>query len=265
MTHTTPISTHNVPANDVMPEKTSTPSQSSKILPLRVESLSVTAKGEHLLQDVSFELSAGPRTVIMGPNGAGKSLLLRLCHGLLEPTSGSVRWMGGKAREATMSQAMVFQRPVLLRRTVAQNVDYGLKLHDVPRADRPQIIQDVLNRTGLARFAEKPARLLSGGEQQKLALARAWALKPDVLFLDEPTASLDPAAAHAIEAIVQTMHDEGTRIIMTTHDIAQAKRLADEVIFVHKGRVLEKTPAEHFFDTPECGEAAAFLRGELRW
>ena len=148
---------------------------------------------------------------------------------------------------------------------MAQNIDYGLKLHDVARANRPQIVDDVLNRTGLARFADKPARLLSGGEQQKLALARAWALKPDVLFLDEPTASLDPAAAHAIEAIVQIMNDEGTRIIMTTHDIAQAKRLADEVIFVHKGRVLEKTPAEHFFDTPQCGEAAAFLRGELRW
>lgn len=260
MTNTTPI-----PANDIMPETSPKQSQGSKILPLRVEHLNFSAKGEHLLQGVSFELSAGPRTVIMGPNGAGKSLLLRLCHGLLEPTSGSVTWLGDKSREATMRQAMVFQRPVLLRRTVAQNVEYGLKLHDVARADRPQIIDDVLNRTGLARFADKPARLLSGGEQQKLALARAWALKPDVLFLDEPTASLDPAAAHAIEAIVQTMHHEGTRIIMTTHDIAQAKRLADEVIFVHKGRVLEKTPAEQFFDTPECGEAAAFLRGELRW
>lgn len=258
-------STSPVPANDVMPEKKSAPSQESEILPLRVENVSFSVKGEHLLQDVSFELSAGPRTVIVGPNGAGKSLLLRLCHGLIEPTSGSVTWLGAKSHEATMRQAMVFQRPVLLRRTVAQNIDYGLKLHDVARANRPQIVDDVLNRTGLARFADKPARLLSGGEQQKLALARAWALKPDVLFLDEPTASLDPAAAHAIEDIVQTMHDEGTRIIMTTHDMAQAKRLADEVIFVHKGRVLEKTPAEHFFDTPECGEAAAFLRGELRW
>lgn len=260
MTNTTPV-----PAIEVMPETSPKSSQGSKILPLRVEDLSFTAKGEHLLRGVSFELFTGPRTVIMGPNGAGKSLLLRLCHGLLNPTSGSVTWLGDKSREATMRQAMVFQRPVLLRRTVAQNVDYGLKLHDVAHADRPQIIDDVLNRTGLARFADKPARLLSGGEQQKLALARAWALKPDVLFLDEPTASLDPAAAHAIEAIVQTMHDEGTRIIMTTHDIAQAKRMADEVIFVHKGRVLEKTPAEDFFETPQCGEAAAFLRGELRW
>lgn len=251
------------PANDIAPE--SATHMTSSILPLRVSNLIYTAKGENLLQDISFELNAGPRTIIMGPNGAGKSLLLRLCHGLLEPTSGHVTWHGPEAQSAHIHQAMVFQRPVLLRRTVAQNIDYGLKLHEVMKTDRAQIIEDVLHRTGLARFADKPARLLSGGEQQKLALARAWALQPAVLFLDEPTASLDPAAAHAVETIVQTMHDEGTRIIMTTHDIGQAKRIADEVMFVHKGRVLEVTPAEQFFETPQCGEAAAFLRGELRW
>lgn len=260
MTPTTPT-----PANDVSPEGASSAISNSEILPLHVSDLTFAAKGEDLIQNVFFELHAGPRTIIMGPNGAGKSLLLRLCHGLLEPTSGSVTWHGPQSRSANMKQAMVFQRPVLLRRTVAQNIDYGLKLHDVPRAKRAQITDDVLNRTGLARFADKPARLLSGGEQQKLALARAWALKPEVLFLDEPTASLDPAATHAVETIVQTMHDEGTRIVMTTHDLGQARRVADEVMFVHKGRVLEISPAEQFFDTPQCGEAAAFLRGELRW
>lgn len=260
MTNTTPIA-----ANDITSETARSTKSSSMILPLRVSNLSFKAKGEELLQDVSFELHAGPRTIIMGPNGAGKSLLLRLCHGLLEPTSGTVAWLGDGAHSAKIKQAMVFQRPVLLRRTAAQNIDYGLKLRNMPSAERAKITDDVLNRTGLARFADKPARLLSGGEQQKLALARAWALNPDVLFLDEPTASLDPAAAHAIETIVQTMHDEGTRIVMTTHDLAQAKRLADEVVFIHKGRVLEKTPAEQFFDTPQCGEAAAFQRGELRW
>jgi len=260
MTNTTPIA-----ANDSSPEKETRAVSSSSILPLRVSNLGFKAKGEDLLQDISFDLHAGPRTIIMGPNGAGKSLLLRLCHGLLEPTSGTVTWHSEYTHSASMKQAMVFQRPVLLRRTAAQNIDYGLKLRNIPRAERAQIADEVLNRTGLARFAHKPARLLSGGEQQKLALARAWALNPDVLFLDEPTASLDPAAAHAVETIVQTMHDEGTRIVMTTHDLAQAKRLADEVLFVHKGRVLEKTPAEQFFDAPQCGEAAAFQRGELRW
>lgn len=258
-------STSPTPANDLLPKDASHMIQGTKILPLRVSDLSFAAKGETLLQDISFELNTGPRTIIMGPNGAGKSLLLRLCHGLLEPTSGSVTWHGPEARSANMKQAMVFQRPVLLRRTVAQNIEYGLKLHGVVRADRAQITDDVLNRTGLARFANKPARLLSGGEQQKLALARAWALKPEMLFLDEPTASLDPAATHAVETIVQTMHDEGTQIVMTTHDLGQAKRIADDVMFVHKGHLLEKTPAAQFFDTPQCGEAAAFLRGELRW
>lgn len=252
-------------ANDTGPAPDDAPSRTSTILPLSVENLGFVAKGEKLLQDVSFELKAGPRTIILGPNGAGKSLLLRLCHGLLEPTSGSITWQGAHNASAQRKQAMVFQRPVLLRRTVAQNIDYGLKLRDIPRTERRQIIDDVLNRTGLARFADKPARLLSGGEQQKLALARAWALKPEVLFLDEPTASLDPAATHAVETIVQSMHDEGTRIVMTTHDLGQAKRIAGEVMFVHKGRLLEHTPADVFFDTPQCGEAAAFIRGELRW
>lgn len=251
--------------SDLPPSAHAPVRRTPNILPLRVDGLGFTAKSERLLQGISFTLSAGPRTVILGPNGAGKSLLLRLCHGLLEPSSGSITWQGANSANAQLKQAMVFQRPVLLRRTVAQNIDYGLKLRDIARSERSQIIGDVLNRTGLARFGAKPARLLSGGEQQKLALARAWALKPDVLFLDEPTASLDPAATHAVESIVQSMHDEGTRIVMITHDLGQAKRIADEVMFLHKGRLLEHTPADQFFDTPQCGEATAFMRGELRW
>jgi tungstate transport system ATP-binding protein len=235
------------------------------ILPLRVENVAFDAGGERLIDGLSFTLEAGPRTIILGPNGAGKSLTLRLCHGLIRPTAGSIHWAGPATGDPLKRQAMVFQRPVLLRRTVAENIDYALKLHNVARAERPNIIDDVLNRTGLARFAKSPARHLSGGEQQKLALARAWATRPQVLFLDEPTASLDPAATHAIEAIIETMHAEGTRIVMTTHDLAQARRHADEVMFLHKGHLMEKTPAETFFNAPESGEAAAFLKGELRW
>jgi len=236
------------------------------ILPLRVENVSFDAGGKRLIDGLSFKLDAGPRTFILGPNGAGKSLTLRLCHGLLAPSAGRVIWEGAAPGHDPMKrQAMVFQRPVLLRRTVAQNVDYALKLHGVARTERPAIVDDVLNRTGLARFWKSPARHLSGGEQQKLALARAWATKPEVLFLDEPTASLDPAATHAVESIIETMHGEGTRIVMTTHDLAQAKRHADEVIFIYAGRIMEKTPADEFFDAPRSGEAAAFIKGELRW
>lgn len=235
------------------------------ILPLDVRNLVFAPKGVALINDISFTLKPGPKTVILGTNGAGKSLTLRLCHGLLEPTSGTVTWTGAGADDPAKQQAMVFQRPVLLRRTVAANVDYGLKLRHIPKAERRQIVDDVLSRTGLARFASAPARLLSGGEQQKLALARAWALRPQVLFLDEPTASLDPAATNAVEDIVLAMHAEGTRIVMTTHNLAEARRMADEILFLHKGRLLEHTDASAFFDTPESGEAAAFLRGELRW
>lgn len=253
-----------VSAAQPRPEPRTTPGQSAAILPLSLNAVSYEAGGQHLINGITFALDAGPRTVVMGPNGAGKSLLLRLCHGLIAPTAGGVQWLG-RAVHPARHQAMVFQRPVLMRRTVAANVAYALKLRSVARAERAPIIENVLSRTGLARFADRPARLLSGGEQQKLALARAWATRPEVLFLDEPTASLDPAATHAVESIIQTMHDEGTRIIMVTHDIGQARRLADEVLFLHKGQLMEHTAADTFFNAPESGEAAAFLKGELRW
>ncbi len=236
----------------------------SRILPLDVRDVCFDAGGTRLIDNLSFTLSAGRRTAILGPNGAGKSLTLRLCHGLIQPTSGHVRW-AGPANEPARHQAMVFQRPVLLRRSALANVEYGLKIRGVSGAERRHRAEQALHRTGLANFEDRPARLLSGGEQQKLALARAWALKPDVLFLDEPTASLDPAATHAVEEIVEAMHMEGTRIVLTTHDLGQARRLADEVMFLHKGRLLEVSPTTHFFDKPESGEAAAFLKGELRW
>lgn len=248
------------------PDGAPTDKAGAGLLPLRLEGVVLEKAGRRLIDDVSLTLEAGPRTVILGPNGAGKSLTLRLCHGLLQPTAGHIAWAAaGSAQAIQNRQAMVFQKPVLMRRTVAANVDYGLALRGIGRRHRREIVDDVLNRTGLARFADQPARLLSGGEQQKLALARAWALRPQILFLDEPTASLDPAATFGVESIVMAMHAEGTRIVMTTHDLGQAKRIADEVVFLHKGRLLEKTPARSFFDAPQSGEAAAFLRGELRW
>ncbi len=237
----------------------------SGILPLTLTNVSYARDGHTLLDGISVTLIPGPRTVVLGPNGAGKSLLQRLCHGLLEPSSGTVSWAEQNLDTIRKAQAMVFQRPVLLRRSVAANVDFGLKLRGLEKSERRQKVEDVLERTGLSRYADKPARRLSGGEQQKLALARAWALKPQVLFLDEPTASLDPAATHEVEAIIQSMHEDGTRIVMATHDLAQARRIADEVLFIYQGRLLEHAPAETFFDEPQNSEAAAFLRGELRW
>jgi tungstate transport system ATP-binding protein len=235
------------------------------ILPLRLEGVSYAAGGKRLIDSLSLTLAAGPRTVILGPNGAGKSLLMRLCHGLVAPSAGRIAWAGADAPRARLRQAMVFQRPVMLRRSALGNVVFALKLRDVPRSARAARATEMLERTGLAALAGQPARRLSGGEQQRLALARAWASAPEVLFLDEPTASLDPAATRAVEDIVMQMHEAGTKIVMTTHDLGQARRLADEILFLHRGRLLERRPAAEFFARPATEEAAAFIAGRLSW
>ncbi len=232
------------------------------ILPLSLEEVTYEARGQRLIERLSLALAAGPRSIVLGPNGAGKSLLLRLCHGLLRPTSGRVAW---SRPDAARHQAMAFQRPVLLRRSALANVTYPLALRGVPRRRRKARALAALERAGLADLAQRPARVLSGGEQQRLALARAWVLEPQVLFLDEPTANLDPGATRRIEALIDGFHQSGTKIVMTTHDLGQARRLADEVLFLHRGRLVERAPAETFFDTPQSREAATFLKGELLW
>jgi tungstate transport system ATP-binding protein len=235
------------------------------ILPLVLDDLCLDAGGRRLIDGVSTRIEAATRTLVLGPNGAGKSLTLRLCHGLIAPTAGRVLWLGANGVDVRGCQAMVFQRPVMLRRSAAANVGWPLALRGGPAAARRARVADMLARVGLARLAGQPARRLSVGEQQKLALARAWALDPHVLFLDEPTASLDPAATHAVEGIIAAIHAGGTKIVMTTHDLAQARRLADDVVFLHGGRLLEHTPAATFFAAPRSREAAAFLDGTLTW
>lgn len=212
-----------------------------------------------LLGPCSFTLDCTGPTLVMGPNGAGKSLLLRLAHGLLSPTRGSVVWSG----EGRPRQAMVFQHPVLLRRSAVANLTHALAVNNVPRKRRLKLAYDALERFGLTACTHTPARVLSGGEQQRLALARAWVLSPQVLFLDEPTSALDPAAIKAVEAAVREFHQRGTRIVMTTHDLHQARRLAGDVLFLSAGKVREHTPAEAFFNTPVSREAQAYIAGEL--
>jgi tungstate transport system ATP-binding protein len=234
------------------------------ILPLAVEGLSFRAGATSVIEDVSFRIERGSRTLVIGPNGAGKSVLLRLLHGLLEPTAGKVQWNDRAFDVARRSQAMVFQHPVMLRRSVIENVIFALRIAgNDGRSER--LAHAALERVGLAKLARRPARVLSGGEQQRLALARAWALEPEVLFLDEPTASLDPAATRAIEEAIGAVHAAGTTIVMTTHDLGQAKRIADTVMVMHRGHLLEATPAEEFFNQPRSPQAAAFIKGELIW
>ncbi len=235
----------------------------TSLLPLRLEGICFEAGGRRIIDAVSLEIVAGERTVILGPNGAGKSVLMRLCHGLLAPTSGRVVWNVNQPANGRHRQAMVFQRPIMLRRSALANVAYGLKLAGVERRERQARARRALEKVGLAHLAGRSARVLSGGEQQRLALARAWALEPEVLFLDEPTSNLDPAATREIEAAIAGIGAAGTKIIMVTHDLGAAKRLADEIIFIHGGRVLERAGAQGFFAGPSSREAAAFIKGEL--
>jgi len=232
------------------------------ILPLRLEEVSFSARGRAIIAPLSLQLEAGPSTIILGANGAGKSVLMRLMHGLIAPTAGRVVWSGPNTRS---KQAMVFQHPVMLRRSAIDNVLYALKAAGIARHQRERLAREALSEVGLLGSARTPARVLSGGQQQRLALARAWALHPEVLFLDEPTASLDPSATREIEAVIRGFDASGTKVVMATHNLGQALRLGDEVLFIHQGRLVERAPAERFFKQPGSAEAAAFIKGELPW
>jgi len=220
---------------------------------LVIDGLSLVAGSTRIIDDVSLQVAV-QRTVIVGPNGAGKSTLLRLIHGLLHPTAGELRW------PRTLTQAMVFQRPVMLRRTALANVIYGLKLKGYTAAESEQRARQALSRIGLEHLARRPARLLSGGEQQRVALARAWALEPELLLLDEPSASLDPASSREVERIINDIANAGTRILMTTHNLGQAHRLAQEIVFIDRGCVAEQTPVDRFFTKPQTEAAQRFLK-----
>jgi tungstate transport system ATP-binding protein len=233
------------------------------MLPLVLDQVSFAVNGRTIIDRVSMEITEGSRTVIIGHNGAGKSVLMRLCHGLLAPTSGTISW--GGAANGRKRQAMVFQRPVMLRRTACANIVYGLKLAGVSLRECELRARDVLEAVGLADIGDRPARVLSGGEQQRVALARAWALGPEVLFLDEPTANLDPGATREVETLIGQIRAGGTKIVMTTHNLGQAKRLGDEIVFLSQGRLVERTPVDRFFTKPASAEADAFIRGELPW
>jgi tungstate transport system ATP-binding protein len=237
----------------------------TSILPLTLEDVQFEADGRVLLERLNVRFEPDGRSFIIGPNGAGKSLTLRIAHGLLKPTSGRVVWNGDGSNSFAREQAMVFERPVLLRRTAMANIEYALAQRGITGDEGRCKAEEALTRTGLLDFAQRNARVLSSGEQQRLALARAWAVDPQVLFLDEPTAVLDPSATRQVEQIIAAIADTGTKIIMTTHDMGQARRLSDEILFFNKGTLVERAPVAQFFEAPESDEARAFVKGELLW
>ena len=233
------------------------------ILPLRLAEVSFIVRGRTIIDRVSLDIETGPSTIILGANGAGKSVLMRLMHGLLSPTSGRIGWNAPERPGGPRKQAMVFQRPVMLRRSALANVIYALASAGISRRLRNECAADLLDQVGLANLAGRPARKLTGGEQQRLALARALAREPDILFLDEPTASLDPASTKAVEDIITDVAGRGVKVVMATHDLGEARRLAGDVVFLSKGRLVEHSPAPAFFTYPATEAARRFLAGDL--
>jgi tungstate transport system ATP-binding protein len=231
-------------------------------LPIMFVDTGIRAGEVAILDKISLTLGPGQPTVLIGPNGAGKTTLLRAAMGLIPASRGTISW-GGKATPDQSRLAIMFQRPTMLRRSTAGNVRYALAAAGMLRNKRDDRIAELLDLVGLQGLEQRPARRLSGGEQQRLALARALARDPAILFLDEPTASLDPYATKAIEDIMRAVAARGIKVVLSTHDLGQAKRLAGDIVLLHRGRLIETGPAAEFFMSPRSEEARKFIAGEL--
>lgn len=231
-------------------------------LPLQFDHIRYAAGSRQILEIDSLTLTTGAPTAIVGPNGAGKTTLLRLAMGLLAPSAGRITW-GGRSNVGPARRAFLFQRPVMLMRSAASNIDYALASVKTPRKERKRKTAELLALVGLSGFGDRPARRLSGGEQQRLALARSLARDPEILFLDEPTASLDPAAAKSVEDVLRAVASRGVKIVMTTHDLGSPRRLAGDVILLHRGKITEHSSSEIFYQQPKTEEARRFQAGDL--
>lgn len=234
---------------------------SNHLSPIVVENLSLALNERVLINGISCQINTAGISVIMGPNGAGKSLFLRCLHGLAVPDSGQIFYAGKPlSSDIQKQQSLVFQTPTILRRTVLANMLFVARQRGFPD---PKTSLEYLSQVRLEHLAQHPARLLSGGEKQRLALARALITKPTILFLDEATSNLDPASIENIEMNLQSVNRQGTKIILITHDIGQAKRLAGDVLFMHRGCLSEHSPSPLFFKKPQSAAAKSYLAGQL--
>lgn len=234
----------------------------ASIFPLRIAGACVKRRGVQLIGPINLDLGLQGLTIVLGPNGSGKTSLLRLMHGLERPATGTVNWASPQS-DARAHQAYVFQTPTMMRRSVTDSIAYALTVMGVARPQAREKAKEYATRVGLGDLLDCSAGVLSGGEKQKLAMARALIRQPQVLFLDEPCANLDGRATKEIEAILNDVRQQGTRIVMATHDLGQARRLADDLIFMLNGCVREKGAAEAFFADPQTTEAKAFLNGQI--
>lgn len=234
----------------------------SDAMSVTLRDVTARRRGQTILGPVDFTFADAGFTIVLGPNGAGKTTLLKVLHGIERISGGAVAWSVSD-EQARKAQAYVFQSPIMLRRTVGQNLAYPLGLVGMPKAQIASRVADWAQRVGLAAMEGQPATRLSGGERQKLALGRALIREPKVLFLDEPCANLDGQSTREIEALLQDTWRAGTRIIMTTHDMGQARRLASDVVFLLNGLVHEHGPAQEFFAAPKTNRATQFLQGDI--
>lgn len=223
---------------------------------LRLNQVSVMSGGKSLLTDINLVVRVGESIVVLGANGAGKTTLLKLCNGIVVPTQGTTQ------APVMLEQALIFQRPPLLARSVLDNVRFVLAMRGLPEPARSERARAALVACDLSAIEMRHARLLSGGEQQRLALARAWACQPKLLLADEPTANLAPTATHEVERLIKSVQAQGTTLLLTTHNVAQAKRLAQRILFLDGGRIVEDRPAAEFFVSPQSAAARSYLEGE---
>ncbi len=237
-------------------------SANPNMFPIHARGLTVRRRGRTLIGPVDLRIDGPGARIVVGPNGAGKTTLLRALHGIERLSGGTLDYACPRA-EALAAQAFVFQTPVIMRRTVRENLAYPLQLRKTPKAATRARVEEIAERLGLSFALNRPARVLSGGERQKLALGRALTVRPALLFLDEPCASLDGRATREIEEVLRAEIAAGTRVLMSTHDMGQARRLADEVWFVHRGAVPEIATADQFFTAPASDAARAFLNGDI--
>ena len=232
-------------------------------LPLNVNAVSYFHGANTLLEGLTFQLSTEGITVVLGHNGAGKSLLLKALHGVIKPNRGDIRWHHISPQPTQYWRTLLLQKPRFLHCSVADNLQLVLKIAKIPKIEHAQRCEQALRYCDLNTMATRPAQVLSGGEQQRLSLARAWVLKPDVILLDEPTSQLDPNSTQSIEKLILELRSLGVKIIMTTHNLAQARRLADDILFLHEGKCIEQSSTESFFAEPSSKAVRDFFGSEL--
>lgn len=234
----------------------------TSILPLKVDAISLRRGGRRILGPLSWVLEGTGITVLMGPNGSGKTSFLRAMHGLERINQGALVW-GAASDVVRARQSFVFQTPILMRRSVVECIAYPLLLDGISKTEARARAVEAAGRVGLGGVLDQPAQVISGGEKQKLALARALVRGPELLFLDEPCANLDGRSTIEIEAILIQARDAGTRIVMSTHDLGQARRLADDLLFLCNGLLIEAGPKSSVLKTPNTPEFKAFINGDL--